>query len=47
MSKKPRSMTIGALAKAANIGVETIRYYQRRGLVAEPDKPYGLSLIHI
>ena len=41
MSKKPRSMTIGALAKAANIGVETIRYYQRRGLVAEPDKPYG------
>ena len=34
-------MTIGALAKAANIGVETIRYYQRRGLVAEPDKPYG------
>lgn len=41
MSKKPRSMTIGALAKAANIGVETIRYYQRRELVAEPDKPYG------
>jgi len=41
MSKKPRSMTIGALAKAANIGVETIRYYQRQGLVAEPDKPYG------
>ena len=41
MSKKPRSMTIGALAKAANIGVETIRYYQRRGLVAEPEKPYG------
>ena len=41
MSKKPSSMTIGALAKAANIGVETIRYYQRRGLVAEPDKPYG------
>ena len=23
------------------MGVETIRYYQRRGLVAEPDKPYG------
>ena len=41
MSKKPRSMTIGALAKAAGMGVETIRYYQRRGLVAEPDKPYG------
>ncbi|CAN0580309.1 Hg(II)-responsive transcriptional regulator [uncultured Marinobacter sp.] len=41
MSKKPRSMTIGALAKAAGIGVETIRYYQRRGLVEEPEKPYG------
>ena len=23
------------------MGVETIRYYQRRGLVAEPEKPYG------
>ncbi len=34
-------MTIGTLAKAAGMGVETIRYYQRRGLVAEPDKPYG------
>ena len=41
MSKKQHSMTIGALAKAAGMGVETIRYYQRRGLVAEPDKPYG------
>ena len=41
MSKKPRSMTIGALAKAAGMGVETIRYYQRRGLVEEPEKPYG------
>ncbi|RUO80989.1 Hg(II)-responsive transcriptional regulator [Idiomarina tyrosinivorans] len=41
MANKPCSMTIGALAKAANIGVETIRYYQRRGLVAEPEKPYG------
>ncbi len=36
MSKKQHSMTIGALAKAAGMGVETIRYYQRRGLVAEP-----------
>ncbi|MFY3776121.1 Hg(II)-responsive transcriptional regulator [Marinobacter salsuginis] len=41
MSKKLRSMTIGALAKAAGMGVETIRYYQRRGLVEEPEKPYG------
>jgi len=41
MSKKLRSMTIGVLAKAAGMGVETIRYYQRRGLVTEPEKPYG------
>ncbi|PFG10446.1 LOW QUALITY PROTEIN: MerR family mercuric resistance operon transcriptional regulator [Marinobacter sp. LV10MA510-1] len=34
-------MTIGVLAKASGMGVETIRYYQRRGLVAEPEKPYG------
>lgn len=31
--------TIGQLAKAAGINVETIRYYQRRGLVAQPEKP--------
>lgn len=32
--------TIGRLAKMAGVGVETIRYYQRRGLLAEPDRPY-------
>jgi len=35
------SMTIGVLAKAAGMHVETIRYYQRRGLVPEPEKPRG------
>ena len=30
--------TIGKLAKAANIGVETIRYYERRGLIIQPPK---------
>src|SRR5881275_992846 len=34
-------MTIGGLAKAAGVNVETIRYYQRRGLVDEPVKPPG------
>lgn len=34
-------MTIGGLAKAAGINIETIRYYQKRGLVPEPDKPPG------
>ena len=28
-----RQMTIGALAAAAGVGVETVRYYQRRGLL--------------
>lgn len=32
-------LTIGALAKAANVHVETIRYYQRRGLLREPARP--------
>ncbi|MBA5604189.1 Hg(II)-responsive transcriptional regulator [Duganella sp. FT3S] len=34
-------LTIGAFAKAAGVNVETIRFYQRKGLLAEPDKPYG------
>ena len=33
--------TIGALAKAAGVGVETVRNYQRRGLLAEPPRPMG------
>ncbi len=33
--------TIGALARRAEVNVETIRYYQRRGLVPEPVKPLG------
>ena len=31
--------TIGHLAKAAGVNVETIRYYQRIGLINEPAKP--------
>jgi MerR family mercuric resistance operon transcriptional regulator len=34
-------LTIGRLAKAAGVNVETIRYYQRRGLADEPSKPLG------
>lgn len=33
--------TIGTLAKHAGVNVETIRYYQRRGLVPAPDRPLG------
>jgi MerR family mercuric resistance operon transcriptional regulator len=32
-------LTIGRLARAASVNVETIRYYQRIGLVNEPTKP--------
>jgi MerR family mercuric resistance operon transcriptional regulator len=35
------SDTIGGLANAAGVGVETVRYYQRRGLLAEPPRPPG------
>jgi len=33
------SLTIGALAKRADVNVETVRYYQRIGLLREPPKP--------
>lgn len=33
------SMTIGRLAKELGVNVETIRYYQRRGLIEEPQRP--------
>jgi MerR family mercuric resistance operon transcriptional regulator len=35
------NFTIGVFAKAAGVNVETIRFYQRKGLLAEPDKPQG------
>lgn len=34
-------LTIGVLAKRGGVNVETIRYYQRRGLLREPSKPSG------
>lgn len=34
-------LTIGKLAETAGVSVETIRYYQRRGLLNEPPKPLG------
>ncbi|NWO01422.1 MAG: Hg(II)-responsive transcriptional regulator [Idiomarinaceae bacterium] len=41
MSEKQELMTIGTLAASAGVGVETVRYYQRRKLMAEPERPYG------
>ena len=31
-------LSIGELAKRANVNVETIRYYERRGLIPEPPR---------
>ena len=32
------SLTIGQLAKRADVGVETVRFYERKALLAEPDR---------
>lgn len=38
------SLTIAGLARAGGVGVETVRYYQRRGLLAEPPRTGGAGL---
>ncbi len=34
-------MTIGEAARRAGVGVETIRFYERRKLISQPPKPSG------
>jgi Hg(II)-responsive transcriptional regulator len=34
-----RRFTIGELARAAGVGVETVRFYERRGLIERPARP--------
>lgn len=41
MENNLENLTIGVFAKAAGVNVETIRFYQRKGLLLEPDRPYG------
>ncbi|MBI3067341.1 MAG: Hg(II)-responsive transcriptional regulator [Betaproteobacteria bacterium] len=41
MADKIENLTIGEFARACGVNVETIRYYQRRGLLFEPRKPLG------
>jgi len=36
------AMTIGKLAAAGGVGVETVRFYQRRGLLSEPERNGGV-----
>lgn len=35
------AFTIGVLAAAAEVNLETIRFYQRKGLMPEPARPQG------
>ena len=39
MTTHHHPLTISKVAKLAGIGVETVRYYQRIGLIDEPPKP--------
>ncbi|BDB26318.1 MerR family transcriptional regulator [Cupriavidus sp. TA19] len=36
-----QTLTIGKLAKAAGVGVETVRYYHRCGLLPVPERAFG------
>ena len=33
-----RNLTVGQVAKRAGVGVETVRFYERKGLLEEPDR---------
>ncbi len=37
----PENLTIGVFAKAAGVNVETIRFYQHKGLLPTPKRRYG------
>jgi len=39
---RPERMTVARLAAAGGVGVETVRYYQRRGLMPVPDGAGGI-----
>lgn len=41
MFTKPRGITIGQLANAAGVNLETVRYYERIGLMPAPDRTGG------
>ncbi|MDE2248349.1 MAG: Hg(II)-responsive transcriptional regulator [Pseudomonadota bacterium] len=41
MQAEPDHLPIGRFAKAAGIGVEAVRFYQRKGLLGEPERPPG------
>ena len=38
---KAESLTIGQLAKAGAVSVEAVRFYERKGLIERPQRPYS------
>jgi DNA-binding transcriptional MerR regulator/copper chaperone CopZ len=36
-----RAITISRAAERAGVGIETVRFYERRGLIAQPPRPHG------
>ena len=43
---RPRTRTIGRLAQETGVGVETVRFYERRGLIKQPRRPAGGGYRH-
>jgi MerR family mercuric resistance operon transcriptional regulator len=41
-SQVASALTIGKLAAAGGVGVETIRFYQRKGLLDQPEREVGI-----
>lgn len=41
-----RPLTIGGLARRAGVGVETVRYYERRGLIERPRERRGAFRVY-
>jgi MerR family mercuric resistance operon transcriptional regulator len=39
--KTKKALTIGVLAKQAGVGIETVKFYERRALLPKPAKPLG------
>jgi len=39
-------VTIGQAARGAGVGIETVRFYERQGLIAQPRKPDGSGVRH-
>jgi len=39
MATNKKTLTIGRLARAAGVNIETVRYYQRVALIQEPPRP--------